>query len=872
MSFLQASRSRDIVFAIVFSLIASLLVLLPNAATPAKATSHGITYNDQVCDLTTAGYAGDGSAGSPYQITDADGLWEVTDCSSPTTYFELTQDIDVSSALHAPTTSPIGFSTSSVIYSFSGVLTGAGSGVRIHSLSVSNDVGVGLFSLIEEAQFSRLRLEGQFRSSVYSSGDDKYASGALASRAITSNTISDVSNYATVSGRSRVGGIIGIAAGNVTFDRAENLGSVEAENQYAGGLVGRTDGGLVNIVESSNHRHIFANLGYAGGLVGFTNNSGSTFITSSWNAGPVFSWNQGVGGAIGYVQAGPVTVNRFSNSGEITSDDSLSGGLVGFSNVAISVSNSLNEATVFAPNGFVGGLIGELYGTLWVSRFSNTKAIEAQAGYVGGLVGYANLDVSVFHSINTGSITGLNRSGGLVGEMYGSLEVNTFTNSATVSGELWTAGVAGYVDVNVSMSGVANLGSVSGSDEVGGLVGGTYGSETSIKNSLNTGDVRGGNWVGGVVGSNGTALSLNHVVNQGAISGTNWVGGLTGAVSGNSVFNSVGNSGDVAGLTKVGGLIGSSSGTINSTLGYSGGLVSGNSLLNAIVGSYSSTVTLDRNVVRKMELDTQELAVTHELTEMRTSTPYESATGWDFTSTWGFGTCSENNGLPMLRVFNQVSTFYTTGCFTAPQQQQSADPAPAPVYAGPVLDPVKVSVSTGERMVLTGSRLETVVEISIGDIKQQIISVAPAAIEILVSSSTSEGVQDLVLVSAFGTLTAQAAIDVSSGSVTSGEGQDLSLSDTVNNELIGKTRMLSLNAANNESWMESNLGDSGLKRVVCTATVREGATHHQRVQARKLAKAACEQVAGYLVEPSTWFQTKETRSRFVGRVFLTVKG
>lgn len=908
MSFLQASKSREIVFAVVFSLIASLLVLLPNAATPAKATSHGITYNDQVCDLTTAGYAGDGSAGSPYQITDADGLWEVTDCSvtnSAPAHFELTQDIDASSASHAPTNSPIGYSTSSVIYSFSGILDGNS---KVISYSSRATGYASLFAVVQNATIRKLSIGAD----VQSTGP--YAAG-LASVAKGENTISEVLVTGSVSGYEGAGGFIGFAFDTTNIQTSFNFADVISVLPGAGGFIGSSQGGL-NAELLSN----FGNVSGRSNVGGILGAGMEATLHSVRNLGSVSATvDARIGGLIGI--ANTITISDSINFGEVVGNDSGTGGLVGYSQTSLEVSNSQNRGNVSGISQ-TGGLVGESDNRAVIAHSSNYSLIQGLNG-VGGFVGSADAS-TVSGSVNKGTISGQVLVGGGIGAGSDRVAAINFDNSGAIVGVDELGGFIGGVSENFSGASLSNRATISGRNKLGGLVGaaakqvelsearnegtvsataqfaggmiGIGAGEISVSNVSNFGKVQAGSdFAGGLVGfiASGNFFARSSSNQATVASSLNFAGGLVGDVGGNATVSGVFNSGNVtAGNDLAGGLFGdvgqfSVSDSFNSANVLAGmraaglisraasgslarvlnsGTVTGPNASDGLISELSGSVTTQS----AFTTHASNLIVTSATVSLRTAS---TLTGWDFTNTWGYGACSENNGLPMLRVFNQVSTYYSDGCYTAPQQsqqqqsQQQTPSAPAPVYSGPVLEAVTDAIAQGSKHTIKGSRLESVVEVSIGGVKQQIVSVTATAIEIAVSTSTPVGVQDIVLVSSFGTLTSQASIEIGKSETTSTTETDLSQSP-----LVGKTRMLSKNDAVNNSWFEANIEGSGLTRIVCTVTVGSDATLHQRVQARKLAKMHCVVVADMLNSPSIWFQTKSTESRFVGRVFMTFKG
>lgn len=253
-----------------------------------------------------------------------------------------------------------------------------------------------------------------------------------------------------------------------------------------------------------------------------------------------------------------------------------------------------------------------------------------------------------------------------------------------------------------------------------------------------------------------------------------------------------------------------------------------------------------------------------------------------------FGSISNNNDIVWLADFNSVfglqvlrssPASFPPNVPTEPdlapvppsQNEVSSQPAPrtfGPIDAsasGPTLDALQPKGVIGSELLLTGQKLSSVTSIRIGGVLQVITSKTERSIRFTVAPETKLGSNDIVLVSSFGTITLQSAIQIESPST--------SVASATKSALIGKTRLLSKNAAVNQSWFAANLKDSGITRIACTVLVSPNATHHQRVQARKQASRVCAQAATHLVSASVWFQTRETiRSRMPGRALITFRG
>jgi len=151
---------------------------------------------------------------------------------------------------------------------------------------------------------------------------------------------------ASIAAYSRAGIIAGILRGNALLENCFSDGQVSTVTDYAGGLVGGSNGSLLKCGSSANVR----GRNYVGGLAG----------------------------AI----VGSVIDSSFT--GDVTGENSV-GGIAGYSGNEISTSWAAAE-NVNGKN-YVGGLVGYAYSSSFIiDSYSLSKVSGTQ--YVGGLVGY----------------------------------------------------------------------------------------------------------------------------------------------------------------------------------------------------------------------------------------------------------------------------------------------------------------------------------------------------------------------------------------------------------------------------------------------------------------------------------------------------
>lgn len=201
--------------------------------------------------------------------------------------------------------------------------------------------------------------------------------------------------------------------------------------------------------------------------------------------------------------------------------------------------------------------VGALAGTLGSgSIFSDITVSGTISGHdlVGALIGQSSGTTTGI--ISTANVAGHSLVGGLIGYMTGRASASSSSGTVTGTGTS-TGGLMGalHEGSDLALNTSFATGPVSGVNQVGGLVGTTYLSNTGLGNSYATGKVTGTTQVGGLVGSNNVPIVNSY--STGAVAGTSSVGGLVGA--NNSLIGHAYSIGAVTGSSQVGGLVGSNS-------------------------------------------------------------------------------------------------------------------------------------------------------------------------------------------------------------------------------------------------------------------------------------------------------------------------
>lgn len=400
-----------------------------------------------------------------------------------------------------------------------------------------------------------------------------------------------------VSGGAYVGGVLGFNPnGSVTITTSPVTGNVSAtanpngSGNNSGGVVGmHTASHPLSITSSPVTGHV-SGASYVGGIVGYSPNS-TVAIASSPVVGNVTGSGDDVGGAIGFLGGtSELSLVGHSVTGDVTGADYV-GGLIGFSTDApIVVTAGVVNGDVSGAGDDVGGLIGFMGGPELAVTGSTVDGNVVGERYVGGLVGFSP-NAAMFLDSNSvvGDVTAIavaNRTttgqnvGGLVGHKSGNQTTIVLNNRYTgdVLGTSYVGGLVGFfTSPSIALQGNTVTGNVTGTahpddpnsgQNVGGLLGTHVGpSSLLVSTSRVVGDIRGRQYVGGLVGFVPSAsVSIVGASVEGDVIGTltaangsgSYVGGFVGMNASNlgTFIDSSYVFGGVSGSESVGGLVG----------------------------------------------------------------------------------------------------------------------------------------------------------------------------------------------------------------------------------------------------------------------------------------------------------------------------
>ena len=305
---------------------------------------------------------------------------------------------------------------------FAGKIDGNGKTICI---DLGANAGVGFIGYAAGATITDLTVGGKVEYTNSGSGAGGLVGAVLyADGKVT--TLSNCVNEAiiTANGGGNAGGMIGRSTGNISIVGGLNGGTVNADANYvggaagyvlrqnayvpavaisdftnegkvtaannAGGLLGRSDGCNVTIINCANNGEVATTAKYVGGAVGYIINSGecvpSLTITDFTNGGKIIGAT-GVGGVVGLIHSGTKAATHalryVKNTGEIVGEKEV-GGIVGtiggqkFTDLTIEYIAAGYEADgIETPVGANPGNATKLVKTCKEHSFKKTSHVDA---------------------------------------------------------------------------------------------------------------------------------------------------------------------------------------------------------------------------------------------------------------------------------------------------------------------------------------------------------------------------------------------------------------------------------------------------------------------------------------------------------------
>ncbi len=225
--------------------------------------------------------------------------------------------------------------------------------------------------------------------------------------------------------------------------------------------------------------------------------------------------NKYVGGLIGFVDSGDVTLVDCVSGGTVQSQSICgTGGFIGLANGTVDLEGCVNNATVNAKNA-VGGFVGWLsFRLLNANNCMNYGTVTADQERAGGLIGYVQSgstgsanDVRISGCSNHGNINGKKELGGLIGKIdsanktvAGVFKLDACKQYGVINAtEQRAGGLVGYATMNsddLTVTSCANYGEVKAQANggcAGGVVSEVYTTGTfTVNGFLNMGNLTSG--------------------------------------------------------------------------------------------------------------------------------------------------------------------------------------------------------------------------------------------------------------------------------------------------------------------------------------------------------------------------------------------
>lgn len=391
-------------------------------------------------------------------------------------------------------------------------------------------------------------------------------------------------------------GLFGYNKGTVS--NVTVTGTIESSSDYVGGIVGYSEGKIMNCTFGSDGESYVKGNNYVGGVAGYSA-SIQKGLPDSHNiikSNGRIEGNENVGGIYGCISGNENKVSHaeLTNTGNVRGSVNT-GGIIGFSTGSeiFSISVKLtNKGNIAAEKSNVGGVFGALSDDNILNKLGlqngaeavNEGAISTKGSCAGGIAGaLANLEFDTNSKIvNKGKVkVSQSDGGGIAGHLLYSLSVHNgaeVMNSGNVeTGEDNAGGIAGFSMgglTSTSCSRIFNKGKVTAlKSNAGGIIGTSSGVIVMRSGSKlsNEGEITAfKSNAGGILGYSKVLdmeLMEAELINRGNIkTGGNNGGGIIGLAV-KAEFGKdlkITNEGKIEALSAAGGIIGSLTGEFNS--------------------------------------------------------------------------------------------------------------------------------------------------------------------------------------------------------------------------------------------------------------------------------------------------------------------
>ncbi|MDY3196114.1 MAG: InlB B-repeat-containing protein [Paracholeplasma sp.] len=590
--------------------------------------------NDSVISVRTNPFLGDGTKASPYIITTAQDMVNLSNSITP--------DFNALGVYYLVGSNISNIDLSTVDYKAIGTLTTPfkghfdGNYANFNlNINVSEDYQ-GLFGYISsESTVSKLSVSGSVTGR-------HYVSGVVAKN---DGIVSEVYSTALINGQNYTAGVVGQNTGELS--RAYNTGQVYSTGARVGGVVG-SNSGIVLDVYHSNRIH---GLQYVGGVAGY--NTGTItnayfnitvieFYTPESGIKPAYAVGnqQNTDDVRGVAKEILFTLDNLN----FTTTDWATSATTGMYDYLVQLTGFRNNVNSTIKNNselsariirFAAGS-GDQNSPYIIRHEADMKVLsdvskeDSLLGiYFKVLDGVTLLDLTdadlgfttigsstrkfmgFFDGNNAKIVINLNKSTTSYQGLFGYVENGKIEN-LTVSGDLsgldYVGGIAGYL-LNTTVLNVSSDVIIKGRNYVGGIAG--YSNGSNITNAYNMNDVTAtGARVAGISG-HAQNETLAHVFNYGQISGTSHIGGIVGYGDTKTVVLFAYNRNNIKGTSSyVAGIVGYlNNGSIDNT--YSSSSIRGLNNVGGILGASIGTTTVTNSFYDQslIEADIQTVGV-----------------------------------------------------------------------------------------------------------------------------------------------------------------------------------------------------------------------------------------------------------------------
>ena len=366
--------------------------------------------------------------------------------------------------------------------------------------------------------------------------------------------------YAYCSGnKNGVGALVGYFRGSCSFEHIQSVDGTIQGYQEVGGIAGEGQGSRAVFKYCKNSSQVTASEARGGGILGYWNTDEYLEMQFCENTG-VISIDKQAGGICGESK-GRFDASNCVNSGAVTSANQDAGGIISkIQDDDSTIINCSNSGTIrgSAATGGIGGYFGDNSNnpTYTITRNENTGTVISSGGYAGGIVGEISSEnlSSIQENINSGNVTGYDKTGGICGFYHGGGYCYNNTNkAANISSTSNDAGgiFGSLMNKMVEFRFCYNTAAVTGCGSVGGIVGYGYDGDCyhTFYRCFNYGNITcSGDYAGGLMGlkKKGTGTTFTECFNLGVIKSNKDTGGLEGHNYNHTVFERCFNRGAVS--------------------------------------------------------------------------------------------------------------------------------------------------------------------------------------------------------------------------------------------------------------------------------------------------------------------------------------